>query len=214
MVGRGWKMGIARSSFLLVSGVSFIAATVYSVASVRAANADRVLATALANDRAREAAITSIVAAGNSRVPLLLSWTRKPPSHVVTCGLYTGLADAFGRLRTKAAIPFLIENIAMRRSCGADFAPWLKTPRLIEWNLPAVGALVQIGPDASRAVIAAARRGMVQEDNLAAIFVVAQVGGVPEAGVFLRSALGRANMEAYRAEQGLELLEANRSNGK
>ena len=171
---------------------------------------DRALADSLANDTTRQAAIASIMASGSSKVPLLLSWARKPPRHVLGCGLDDGLADAFGELKTKEAIPFLIKNIGMYRSCGVSLGPWLKGPAAIEWNLPAVGALVKIGADASKGVIAEFH-DIAEENRMAAIFVVSQIKGVPEAQVFLAAAVGRANGERYWAEEGIKLLDASPS---
>jgi hypothetical protein len=101
-----------------------------------ASEGDRALAVSLANDTTEEAAIASIVASGRGKVPLLLSWTKKPPPHVLECALDTGLADVFGRLRTKEAIPFLVKIISMYRSCGISLAPWLKVPALSSGTSP------------------------------------------------------------------------------
>jgi predicted benzoate:H+ symporter BenE len=168
---------------------------------------DRALAESLANESTRQHAITSLVASGSSKVPILLAWTTTPPKGVLLCSLYDGLADAFGEMKTKEAVPFLIKNIGIYRSCGVSLSPWLKAPALIEWNLPAVGALVKVGPDASRALIAAFPN-MTEEDRVAAVFVVSQIKGVPEARPFLESMLGHANRESYWAEEGIKLLYA------
>jgi hypothetical protein len=178
--------------------------------SIRAAE-DRALAVSLANDTSRPGAVSSIVAAGRAKIPILLYWSRQPPDGIPECALDTGLAEAFGELKSKEAIPFLIKNIGMYRSCGASFSPWLKTSVTIEWNLPAVGALVKIGPEASRAVINGFRDLTAEEDRRAAIFVVSQIKGVPEARSFLESALGRADRERYWAGEGIRRLDAGSS---
>src|SRR5271166_1492561 len=72
------------------------------------------LAHLLANDSTRSSAVAEILASGNAKAPLLLEWTQKPPAQVDQHGLYIGLADAFGQLKTKEAIPFLIKNISHR----------------------------------------------------------------------------------------------------
>lgn len=168
--------------------------------------ADRDLARLLADASTREAAVAKVAASGTGKVSLLLSWGRRPPAHIDRCGLYIGLAEVFGRLRTAEAIPFLIRNISLRRTCSLDLAPWLKTPQVIEESLPAASALIRIGPDASRALIRASEQPMLAGDRLAAIFVVSRIKGVPEAGGFLSSALGEANQESLRAREGIELL--------
>jgi hypothetical protein len=184
-----------------VVAICAIAAALFGRASTQRAS-DRALANALANDATQQAAIASIVTSEPRKVLLLLSWTQKPPNDIPGCALYGGLAQAFGELKTKEAIPFLIKYISLYRSCGVSLGPWLKAPEIIEWNLPAVGALVKIGPDASKAVIAAFR-SMPDEDRLPAIFVVSQVKGVPESRVFLESVLGRTNGERRWAQEGL-----------
>ena len=166
---------------------------------------DRALARRLSNDSTRDEAVAEIAGSGTNRVPLLLSWGRTPPARLDVCGLYVGLAAAFGRMRTKEAIPFLVKNISIRRPCYADFSPWFKAPEAIEATFPAVAALVRIGPEASRAVIRAWQEPMLPWDRLAALFVVSHVQGVPEAQTFLRTALGEASQERAWAEYGLRL---------
>ena len=164
------------------------------------------LAVSLANDSTRQAAITSIVTSGRDKIPLLLSWTKHPPKGVAECGLRTGLEEAFGRLKTKEAIPFLLENISESRGCfGTDLAPWLKDPDVIEWQLPAVGALIKIGPDASMAAMSAFPNMTDEEKRRAAIFVVSRIKHVSEAEPFLRTVSDRADREHYWAEQCIRL---------
>lgn len=170
---------------------------------------DQELAQRLANDRTRQSAVAKILASGRRRVPLLLSWARKPPADVDQYQLYIGLADAFGQLQTKEAIPFLIKNISLDRTRPADFAPWLKAPQVIEKTFPAVAALIQIGPEASKALIRAPWERAEAERRLAAIFAVSRIRDQAARG-FLASALGQANMERYWAEEGLKLLDAPR----
>jgi hypothetical protein len=170
-------------------------------------NGDRELAGQLADHSTRERTITALVTAGNRRIPLLLSWTRKPPEGVDVCSLYVGLADVFGRLRITEAIPFLIEHIAsVKRTCDADFAPWMKAPAAIEEAFPAMAALIQIGPEAGTALIRAADRPMIALDRRAAIFAIARIKGVPEAHAFLTSAIAEAYQERRWAEEGLKNL--------
>src|ERR1700733_5594031 len=76
---------------------------------------------------------------------LLISWTRTPPKGVDEYELSIGLADAFSRLKTKDAIPFLIKNINLRRHRYVDLAPWLKTDQAIRDTFPALAALIELG---------------------------------------------------------------------
>jgi hypothetical protein len=167
---------------------------------------NRPLAESLANDSTQSATVASIVALGEAKVPLLLSWTRTPPAHILPCGLNAGLADTFGQLKTEEAIPFLIGHISLLRSCGVSLAPWLKVPETIEWNLPCAGALVKIGPQASKALIKAFPGMSSEEDRRAALFVISRVKGVQEAQDFLNSVRDRADRESYWAEEGMKLL--------
>jgi len=168
---------------------------------------DRDLAILLANANTRQTALAKIVASGNDNVPLLLSWTQTPPDRVDRYGLYIGLADAFGQLKTKDAIPFLIKNISyLSRTSPVDLAPWLKTAKVITETFPAIGALIRIGPEAARALIRASQGQMTPADRLAAIFAISQTRDVPEGRAFLASALGHANVERYWATEGLKLL--------
>jgi hypothetical protein len=178
------------------------------VAATAQVISDQELPNRLANEATRRAAVDLIVASGMDKLPLLLSWTRNPPADINENELYVGLADAFGRLRAKEAIPFLIKNISIQR--WHDVNTWLKTPSVIEERLPAVAALIQIGPEASKALIRASWEAMVAEDRLAAIFVISQVKGVPEARAFLSSALAEASLERYWAEEGLKRIDEQR----
>jgi HEAT repeat protein len=173
---------------------------------------DRDLASLLANESTRREAVTKIVAAGSGKVSLLLSWARNPPADLNQHELYIGLADAFGQLRTKEAIPFLIKQIGLNR--WRDVNTWLKTAPVIEERLPAAAALIRIGPEASKVLIRVSWDGMRPEDRLAAIFVVSRIASTMKDGdeerAFLHSAVGQANMERYWAEDGLKVLNGRR----
>jgi len=174
-----------------------------------AAAGDRALAIALANDATQKAAVASIVASGKRKIPLLLAWTLRPPRGVPECGLFGGLADAFGELRVREAIPFLVKHLGTLRSCGVSLAPWLKVPEVVEWSLPAVGALIEIGPDGSMAAMSAFPGMVSEEDRMAAIFVVSRVKGVPGARHFLSSVAEKADREHYWASQGILRLDSS-----
>jgi hypothetical protein len=175
---------------------------------------DRWLAESLANEATRKAAIVSIAASGSAKLPLLLTWTTKPPRHVEGCAFLDGLIEALGELRAKEAVPFLVKNISFSRSCGVNLAPWLKVPAVIEWNLPSVGALVKIGPEASRAVMSAFDQMRTEEDRRAAVFVVSRIPDVPEARAFLEAVRDRADRERFWAEQGINRLSSENSAAK
>jgi hypothetical protein len=77
---------------------------------------DEELARFLANRETRKSAVEAILTSTSDRGPLLLSWIQTPPALVDRGELYIGLADAFGQLRTRGAIPFLVKYIGMQRS--------------------------------------------------------------------------------------------------
>jgi hypothetical protein len=188
-----------------------LAALVLGTVALRSEASDRALATALSNDATEASAVAAIAVSGRAKVRLLLSWATKPPGYVPQCGLFDGLSDAFGELKVKEAIPYLVKNIGVYRSCGVSLAPWLKAPSVIQWNLPAVGALVKIGSDASRAAMAAFPAMANEEDRRAAIFVVSQIGNVPEARAFLVSVMERADREHSWEEEALTRLDPGRA---
>ena len=165
------------------------------------------LAQLLSNDTTRKAGVAAATASGNERLSVLLSWTRKPPPSVNKYELDIGLADVFGQMRAKEAIPFLIENISLNRWVGAD--PWMKTSKVIEERLPAVGALVRIGPDASKALVRAYWGPMSAKDRAAAIFTVARIRA-PEARDFLSQVMMQADFERSLVVRGLKELDQGR----
>jgi hypothetical protein len=169
---------------------------------------DRELASLLANQSTRERALATIVGSRNSKVPLLLQWTKNPPQGVNQRELNIGLADTFRQLRTIEAVPFLIKNISLSR--WIDTNTWLKSAEVIEQRLPAVAALIAIGPEAADAVIRASWEPMTGEDRLAAIFTVYRiVSSTNDDSVgrdFFSSTLAEANLQRYWAEQGLKRL--------
>src|SRR5581483_1759646 len=76
---------------------------------------DAGLAQALAADDRRDAALTYLQLAYDTKVRLLLSWAGSSPQGVNPYEFNIGLAIAFGKFKTKEAIPFLIRHIGIRR---------------------------------------------------------------------------------------------------
>lgn len=176
----------------------------YVAVAIAQETRDQELARQLATEATRQHAVAVVVKSAQAKTPLLLLWTRQPPPYLDQHELFVGLADAFGQLREKAAIPFLIANISIQR--WRDVNTWLKTPAIIEHRMPAIGALVRIGADASHALIDRYAEPMTNEDRLACIFVVARIGD-PEAQLFLQSVVAQAKMDRYWAEYGIEHVE-------
>jgi hypothetical protein len=174
---------------------------------------DQELARLLADIATQQTAVDRIVASGNEKVSLLISWTRTPPVDLDEFHTYifrSGLAEVFGRLKTKEAIPFLVQNIGLKRwpLVGPVFT---KAPEVVYDRMPAVAALIRIGPDALRALTDAPYRPSTLEDRLAVIFVVSRVAAtMPDkdgARQFLTSALRNANLERFWAEECLKFSE-------
>jgi hypothetical protein len=182
--------------FLVVTGVTSTA----SAQNVR----DVDLARRLADPGTRADAIAGIVTSEPGNIQRLLSFGEAPPPHLNRTELFIGLAELFGQLRTKEAIPFLIKNISLARWVRPNI--WSKTPHSVEEHLPAVAALIAIGPEASRALTSLEWLHMTVEDHLAAIFVISRIGD-PASKAFLLSAVAEAGMERSYAEEGLKLLD-------
>jgi hypothetical protein len=162
------------------------------------------LARRLANEADRKNAISFVAASKTRTVPLLLSLTKMSVPGVDEHDLQVGLADAFGALKIREAIPFLLLNIDLRRWKYVDLKPWIKTAEAIEYQCPAVAALISIGPDSSIAAMRASDQAMTPEDHLAIVFVVSRIRGVPEAKPFLSAIIGHADIERSFAEEGIE----------
>lgn len=149
--------------------------------------------------------MATVAASGQSKTPLLLSWVLRPPTGVDSFELSIGLADAFGQLKTKEAMPFLIKNISIQRWVATPNI-WMKTAQVIEERLPAAAALIRVGPGASRVLIRTYPDLAKADDRLAAIFVVSRISGVPAAREFLLDAVGEANLARHWAEEGIRLV--------
>ena len=162
------------------------------------------LARRLASQDTRTAAAAEIVAFGATKTPVLLGWAEKPPASLNRTELFIGLADVFGELKTKEAIPFLIQNISLGRWVRPNI--WTKTPEVIYGQLPAVAALIKIGREASKALIDIDWFSkMPVDDYMAAIFAISRIGD-PDARPFLHVAISQADLLRYRAEEGLKTL--------
>jgi hypothetical protein len=186
-----------------------LTATILGTAPAHAQNpSDSELAHLLASDKTRQATAERIGDSGGEKIPLLLSWAKTPPSGIDEHELYVGLADVFARTKTKEATPFLVKNINLRRF-NYGYNNFWKTAPQIELCLPAAAALIQIGPEASRAVMRAAW-DMSVEDYHVAVFVVSRIKNVPEARVFLLSVQAQANAENYWAEEGIKFAEKDK----
>jgi hypothetical protein len=166
------------------------------------------LATRLADPELRYAAVNSIVDSGGKDLALLLSWTETPPKGVDEWALRVGLADAFGKLRAKEAIPFLVRNIGLERYFVRQ-AFWTKADSVIVSRLPAAAALIAIGPDASKALIAAPWNKMSVGEHLAAIYTVSRIAD-PGARDFLMSVHAEGS-EVEFVEEGLKAIQETAS---
>jgi len=170
------------------------------------APSNRELVKLIEDDSTRDAAVQKIVASGNSKARELLEWTQGAPKDVNTYRLYLGLAEVFGQLRMREAIPFLIRNITLEIWPQSPNI-WMKSPSAIRGRMPAVSALIEIGKAASLALINEPLEGMPPDRRLATMFVVGQVAGVPESKEFLNRIISQANTERFWAEEGLKHLE-------
>jgi hypothetical protein len=112
------------------------------------------------------------------------------------------MAEAFGQLRTTAAIPFLIENISIDSFPVTNV--WARGDDQIRRRLVAANALILIGPESSRALMRGWHSPMPGQDRIAAVFVISKIKGVPEARAFLSAVKWEAGIQLRYAEQGLK----------
>ena len=184
-------------------GIIYVTAVMTCGIALGQAESDSQLARRLADPATRSDAVSRVLREGADRIPLLLSWAKRPPEQVNEYELDIGLADVFGQLKAREAIPFLIKNINLSLTNKAN--TWLKTAEIVEREMPAVAALVRIGLPASRAIMRAfeTEAPMSPVERLPLIFVVSRIKD-PEARGFLSSVCGQANLERYWAEDGLK----------
>jgi len=206
-------MSLRAFTILAISASPVIAMVAGCGSTLAQTVSDKELVRLLASANTREGTVTRIVAMGKAKVPVLLSWADRTPTElfepeslapILAHELNVGLADVFGRLRTAEAIPVLIKNIGIERLVPGD--TWSRGPERIAADYPAAGALVRIGPEASKAVIHASEQPMPPMDRVVAVFVVSRIQGVPEAKQFLSRAEWEAATQLDYARDGLKLL--------
>ena len=154
----------------------------------------------LADSQTRSRMVSSIAECDSICLQTLLKWAVECPREVDAQQLRIGLADVFGKLKVREAIPFLIRNIQIERVPSVNI--WLKAPPVIQERLPCVSALIQIGPDAAMALIQAAREPLTTQTLNLMVFTVARIGD-PRSRGFLISILGDLNTARDLAEAGL-----------
>jgi hypothetical protein len=186
---------------------------------------DKELARQLSDDATQKDAVAKVVAAGPAKVPLLLSWAAHPPADLPVLGEYfldIALADIFGQLKTKEAIPFLASNISMHRWPYMSPNMWRRSPQTVLDEMPAVAALIGIGREALPGIIETVTRAPLDpssyEGYLAAVFVAPRIAATAEdqkkARDFLLETLARskalspggAHQLGYWAQEGLGSL--------
>jgi hypothetical protein len=97
----------------------------------------------------RAEAVKRVIGSPEEALPYLIAWTKKPPEGKEPGNSFLKLSmiEIFGQLRTKEAIPFLVSHI----SCDLNVmnTVWMGGPERMASSLPAVKALLRIGPDAT-----------------------------------------------------------------
>ena len=158
------------------------------------------LARELSEAKTRRLAIDQIVASPATSLPLLLSWVNDPPPGVPARGLVIGLADAFGRLKAKEAIPFLVEHIGLKRYL--EVLEWVPDEEEMERRLPAAAALIRIGPEALDPLIQAAWQISDWQARRALFFLLARIAS-PERRDSLETIRGQLQAEMHWVEKAL-----------
>jgi len=197
---------------MTISRRPFLGLLLSAIASPAQDTQDLKLARQLADERTQKAAVQELLASGRQKIPMLLSWINRPPLPLDEVQLATfraGLAQAFGALRVREAIPFLLDHIAVRPSPFTG-PPW-RTPETVLDRLPAVAALIEIGPDALNAILNHPSEPCRLDERLARAFVVSRIAStVPDkssATRYLRSVAGEARLEAYWTDEALRFAE-------
>jgi hypothetical protein len=162
------------------------------------------LATRLATPQLREAAVKNVADSGGKDLALLLSWSEAPPKGLDRYQLNLGLIEAFGKLRAKESIPFLIRWMNLD-STGMSENIWMKSDSVVESRLPVIDTLIAIGPDASKALIAAWDK-MPGVLHIEALFVVSRIAD-PAARDFLLSVHTTDPRDARYVQQGLQAIQ-------
>lgn len=163
------------------------------------------LARSLATPELRDAAVESIAASRGKDLPLLLAWGEKPPSGVDPIGLNIGLAEAFGRLRAPEGVLFLIRNISLDASGLSQTNTWMKADSVVEARLPAMMALIAIGPDASNALLAVPWDNLGSQEQMPALYAICKIAD-PGARGFLMSFHAADGREARLVQEGLRMM--------
>jgi hypothetical protein len=169
----------------------------------------KALAGLVAGDDTREQVVSFVSESRRERIALLMELTTASFPGVDDHSLQVGLADLFGELKVDESIPFLVSHLILRRSEGADFAPWTKVDAVVLRSFPCVQALVSIGANASKALIKEYAGRNASENRLAAIFSVAHIPGVPEAAGFLEGVSSPTFLERDYINKGLLALQTH-----
>lgn len=177
-------------------------------------NPDLSLARALADadEGTRHAAIRSVVSSRQPTVRSLLTLARDPPAQFglwEQARLAASLADIFGELRAREAIPFLVEKILIEDGPLTSPNIWTKPPEVIIERMPAVRALIRIGAPAAAAIMKGPEPCEFTS-RMAGTLVVSRIAQTmrdpQEAVLFLQIRRNGAFMEAQMAEDGLKAL--------
>jgi hypothetical protein len=168
---------------------------------------DRLIAQ-LSDSGTREAAVSEIVAAGHDKVPLLLSWTSRPPDVINPLRMFQlkiAMAEVFGQLKVLEAVPFLIDNLNLQAIPASNI--WTKNPDAIMSRLPAVAALISIGRGARPALFEAFNKPSMPDDRLAMTFVLSRTAQTPaevkETKDFFNSIIQGMRLERFWIDEGL-----------
>ena|SRR3569833_1035916 len=156
-------------------------------------------------ENTRQQAVLLVAESRREGIALLMELTTKLFPGADDHNLQVGLADVFGELKAEESIPFLRSYLILRRSEGADFAPWTKTDAVVLRSFPCVQALISIGANASRALIKEYAGRNESENRQAAIFVVAHIPNVAEAAGFLTRVSNPTILERDYINKGLKL---------
>lgn len=203
-----------RSSKIMCTKTFFILAGLTSLIVARAQDArDLDLARQLASEYTQHDAAEAIGTSARDKLPVLLAWAKAAPiplDDVQAMVFRAGLAEAFGALRAKEGIPFLLANLTLRRSPFT--LPAFGSPEKVIDRLPAVAALIRIGPEALKSIIEAPYTPAELDTRLARIVVVSRIAATVQdrakAIQYLRNLASEARIQSSWAGDALHFVGA------
>ncbi len=161
------------------------------------------LAGRIVNRETRAEVIREIDGQRPTLMPILLTIAEEALTSSANDELRFALIDVFAKLKAVEGVPFLTKNMRLAR--WRSLNPWMVSSSVIRDQYPALDALILIGQPASQALVELLERPLLADEQVAAVFVVAQVGSPGDAKV-LEAMKFQAALVKLWANDGLERI--------